>query len=1430
MAKKEGFTAGAIVLAGVLLHPFTANNPPIINAEPAVAAAKTPSLVAPKSATGEGPWNASCLYWAPARHIQDQEDDPADATITHTYSQEKGADQYSIRKHDELSCPDSTNRWGIPTRSEMMFRPTITTAIAIVPDPLHAHASLEFDRSIDALLQAAADNNYVESYYWLPWRKPEDELRENSAWEMDAKAEKHERERKPGLIVLKRQTNNGRFFGDVVYLFLVSGTPVQGIYGPQLENALKYEGELQCMSGSLQDDPRPHPWCPADRPLTGAEGFTLHTSVNRPDELAIIGVGSTGEAASLWQGLQNSSRYVAHSRIAITGQTSSPAAFRVLNTPSLLEKPTYTSFRASSPFTEKLFETSVKQSGHDLATIAYLVEDSTALGQSIVSLFPNIEVIKEKTPKQEAPKLSRPVTIRFPRGISLLRNAHRDTDATAGGDSNGASPFLKMSLRDSSVEDTVTHFSGQTPLSQEAELMAIVRQLRRYRTQFVSINASDNLDEIFLAEFLHRTLPDVRLVSLGGADLLYERDSDNYPFIGGLTFTTYNLIAPIPSFPHEGAPLRAFSSEEEQAIYNSASYMFWDGRHAPAITGFRDIFNPTEPILHASLWLTAIGRDGYVNLGKVSNCTSLPSFANPGGALVEPFGGPKAAIPCDAGEEIDTGSRFHKVLVILGMLHDGPQDNRGGKFPVGPALSWFILCGLASLLCLTHIVAIKCADVWSPFTRDLAIDKNDEPCRRALYIHIGAVMLFCISSIVAYPMFSALPLVKPPRGSLFLMAFTILCGLACLAVSSIHIWPHTFGRRQPIPLWTLRNIADRILAAFHIRYRFTQSSSSYNDCEPSLTAEFRALSFFHCLAFVATLLIPAIWIFTCEQNHTAGQDQTFTGVFFSYRCLNPLSGVSPLPPVLLLLLGWFVWSTVQTRRLRFSPSSQPILPDYTEGGTLYKLYVTHKELAAPYRNGLTSALFRNVHCLLITRELLGRHVIKPKDIEPQISDKEVFDKSQLEKISLEQARKELQDKANESVRPKNRRLERIRQIELSATLLTAYLVLFSIVFKVVRVESLEHILFAPVFNLPTPYESLLKLLFFPLIMVTITGWIRMMLVWNSLHRGLLFQLETRPIRNAFSRIRREGWMSMLRQSGLEERWREMSRSLEAMRQMAHCEKLEDENPKVEGLFHEPTLKERYDDLLGHIEVLIRFISIGKFGDEVRGEEHENTLKGFFAVRDRPEKHHQNELLLMYLIEAEYAAFAQRLLERPLMRYWNNQRAGTVKSEEAESVAINARKIKETEEGFGAELHAGRAYEVPEHIQVAEEFVVIRYISLIRAVLVNLRQIMTFVCGAFALSLIAWNTYPFRPREWIDTVFTGLLILLMGGIIWIFAQIHRDPILSRITKTEANELGGDFYLRVAAFGAAPLLTWLAYQFPAIGNTIMKFAQPGLEVIK
>jgi hypothetical protein len=55
-------------------------------------------------------------------------------------------------------------------------------------------------------------------------------------------------------------------------------------------------------------------------------------------------------------------------------------------------------------------------------------------------------------------------------------------------------------------------------------------------------------------------------------------------------------------------------------------------------------------------------------------------------------------------------------------------------------------------------------------------------------------------------------------------------------------------------------------------------------------------------------------------------------------------------------------------------------------------------------------------------------------------------------------------------------------------------------------------------------------------------------------------------------------------------------------------------------------------------------------------------------------------------------------------------------------------------------------------------------------------------------------------------------------------------MSRITDTKANELGRTFFLRVAQYGALPLVTLLSSQFPEINRFLFSWLQPAIDAIK
>jgi hypothetical protein len=658
--------------------------------------------------------------------------------------------------------------------------------------------------------------------------------------------------------------------------------------------------------------------------------------------------------------------------------------------------------------------------------------------------------------------------------------------------------------------------------------------------------------------------------------------------------------------------------------------------------------------------VTAVGADGYYPLGILTPCASTSN-----GILPEIRG--LNRFPCSIG----------KPSMPI------PPPDLGSTLP---SMFWYLLCAALIALSLTHAIALHSASYWSPFTRDLALHQNDQPRRRAVYIHIGTSMLVSMMLVLSVPWFA-------------------------LGWSRWHLWPFVV-----VSLMLMSAGAALTVTLYETAgYRTPQLGVGPDD-------QTRLYPWFNLLAAAAivVVLVSMLWICLYEPA------SSYVGLFFSYRCLHPTSGVSPLVPMLLLLFAWYLWAMFQTARLRFSEMNRPRLPGEVSSNSAYPLYVSDASLGN-CNSPLSCCLFKNIDCVLITRELARRF------------------------------------------------FTRWSGRMLDASLILLYLVTFLLCAFGLDIQSLERFLH-PGHSL-TAYEWLIAIFFYPLVMIALAGWLRVLLIWAAVKDGLLEQLERSPFRLAFSRLSEVDWVTMLSQSGLNVRWRDMSRSTESLRQLMNNDEI-----KAAAGFGWDSLKDSYDELTSQIEHLLLHIG-GVISPSLPPE----------FIKDCPDLPHDDtgrELCFIYAIERRYALCCERLLEHVLIPYWNEKRIGFVCELEPDSAAAK---------------HITDAPQEPLYIRLAEEFLAIRYVALIRTVLVNIRHLMIFVSAAFVLTIVAWNSYPFQPHERVDWCFTLLILCLSVGFIWVFAQMHRNAILSRITATTPNQLGTDFYIHMVTFGAVPVLT-------------------------
>ena len=386
--------------------------------------------------------------------------------------------------------------------------------IATLPDPVHTHYALSFDRLVEAIQQAAQDEGYDYDSSWMPWDTEESSFA-LLADQDDAEDRKEKRENQPGILLFRRNSQAAHAAGHTPYqnpliVFIVGEESTRGIHRTQFENAVQWIEALK----SRRDK----------RTSVGILGPTFSGSF--PSLAALIekteGVGSLngGNGVSVYSGSASSWKH------ALDFAATKGVHFR-----SFVQDDTTLLRRVCQYF-----------DGENLDNLAILSEDETAYGHIVAQDYHG-SYADDSCPGA--------TNIYYPRDISTLRAAYQTQSMFSAAsrelnqDSNAQRRSLPTDLVDAAGQqhDTVRTYAGnQTPLSQEAQLMGIVDVLRAHRAKYVLLRSSSTLDPLFLANFLRRDYPEARIVVLN-SDLLFQRGRDAMALSGVMTVSTYPMFS-----------------------------------------------------------------------------------------------------------------------------------------------------------------------------------------------------------------------------------------------------------------------------------------------------------------------------------------------------------------------------------------------------------------------------------------------------------------------------------------------------------------------------------------------------------------------------------------------------------------------------------------------------------------------------------------------------------------------------------------------------------------------------------------------------------------------------------------------------------------------------------------------------------------------
>jgi len=518
--------------------------------------------------------------------------------------------------------------------------------IATVPDPLHTHFSLSFDRLMEAIQQGATDEGYIYDSSWLPWETEQDRFALIADQEK-SDDEKKAREEQPGIVLFRKipakgSTDAAEPFRRGLVVFVVGEEPTHGLHRMQFWNAAAWMAALQ---PGRENIPAKYQF-PA-RILGPSSSGSLPSLASLLVDLA----------AETYSSATKSSLQARPTVLIYSGSVTSGALVnRFLN----FTRPTIDahlwSFQQSDDRVLDLYCRYLSRSGFDLNRLAIVSEDETAYG----NLFRD----QADQPLSCSGGNKTPARLYYPRDISALRSAYQKQSIFYQPPQQSAPETSRRTLTpdiadpEGQEHDTIRDYSGdQLALSQEAVLQQIVSQLRVHQSEYVVLRSSSPLDQLFLSHYLRLSYPQGRIVILG-ADLLLRRETGVARLSGIMTLSTFPLLpreqhwtrvkSDTASHSH-----RVFPHDGTEATYVAARFML----HLPSLDATlrsdQGRFLPTTPdrsfrvpdystpfwirapgsgdaVEPPPVWLSVLGRNDFWPVA-VFNDRSLPKDLEPAG-------------------------------------------------------------------------------------------------------------------------------------------------------------------------------------------------------------------------------------------------------------------------------------------------------------------------------------------------------------------------------------------------------------------------------------------------------------------------------------------------------------------------------------------------------------------------------------------------------------------------------------------------------------------------------------------------------------------------------------------------------------------------------------------------------------------------------
>jgi len=1318
---------------------------------------------------------------------------------------------------DKAPRPDSCKP--VKATAETTPKPDLNPkfVIATLPDPIHTHLALMFDRMAEVIQQAAQDERYSYEASWLPW-DDKDEAYVRLADEDQASYRKELSEDQPGILVFRHgtpeQTNKEPNpskskpsdplapYQEGLIVFVVGEDPTRGIHTEQFTNALAWIDKLRGLNSSKPS-------------RTAILGPTFSGSF--PSLAKLLSDGDSGKDVRkirgspsvplpIYSGTANSAKSIINFNPQRQG---SKLGDLNIDFHGFLER--------DEVGLERYCEF-VSPQGNGSGAIAVISEDETVYGEANHrdTNDHNGRASPETDPDAKHPEcLNGALWLYYPRDMSALRSAYQTNsifNTTAPQQSSDVGRArLPTDLADSEGQnhDTIRSYAGnQTSLSQEAYLLGLANAMRVHHIQYVILRSTNPIDQLFLARYFRRAYPDARIVT-DNSDRLFERDPGLTGMGGTMSLSTYPLLERERGWV-DGTALspgqRLFNSDSSEGTYIAFRLLL----HTQALSEAPKLESPEDK---CRLQLDKKQFDSPTTT-IAGSLPRLPSGCKPPVPIPD-YGVPWWMIPerCkndEANSNCDAYWRPATWLTVLGrdgywaiaainektIEHKrsdrGPIEGKDGReMPLSLKLWLVFLAGFVyfHLWCCWKASFTAKPSFRTHFAnpgkwrhRVLVLLGGWFVAMLPLFVGWGCGAFDCSSAALSHPWVVRL-----------IISVECLFALIASVANILRMDKLVSGRRA---LESVKNCFTLIVLA----------------CAGSALG---LILFFAAYALpLQNLLMPANRFFTY------------------YRSMHILSGVSGVVPFLVLTLGMYAWFWHSLHGLALFGKDRCLLPSMTdlqladpETKDVLRMF-SQEEAADPTERAAMPLAGRIVTLgVILAAGFVG--------IELAVSRSPLDISRSLPVRSLGSER-------------------------------------YSIIFFLYLTICFSLIL-ADACQLLTTWTKLRQLLMFldrmrlrrTLAALRGFSWgsvwgmsgnvldVRYKLLSRQLEclGHTLAALEAKASEAPRCCIAARSCIAVLAKLKEVDKTNQSDRlelaqsCLDALKQLrksttgslrATLDAARDcvVAQKMGTVMADPTAMAAVQECISALEKFViceseKIVAAEKdcicaltetrqHGTEF-AKWYAKNYRGFEQAGKR-EVCDEGNLESLKTFQKSTAETAGILLVRLLLPEWRAERNSLILVEAAQS------SDNENDQSTAPPLSK------KQHIRDAEEFVCLPYMGFVQNILGRMRSMVMGILWLFVTTAIAISSYPFDPRQGLSGTILALFILLGGIIFYVYAQMHRDATLSRVTNTKPGELGGDFWLKIVSFGIVPLLGLLTTIFPGMTDFVFSWLQPGLQSIK